>query len=244
MIWLRSCLFWLLLILFTIPCGIILPLSALFLPFSWRLRLCSFWRAGFMGLAHWILGVRMRLIGLENRPEKPVLVLSKHQSAWETVAFQGVFYPLAFVLKRELLWIPFFGWGLASVRMIGIDRSAGLRALKQILKDGQDRLAQGMWVVVFPEGTRVLPGQSAPYKPGAAYLAIKTGTPILPVAHNAGLTWPKKAFLVHPGTITISIGPLIETKGKKDAEVNAAAKAWIDAETARLEQEAQAPAVQ
>ncbi|MDR0996864.1 MAG: 1-acyl-sn-glycerol-3-phosphate acyltransferase, partial [Zoogloeaceae bacterium] len=180
----------------------------------------------------------MRLLGLENRPAKPVLVLSKHQSAWETVAFQGVFYPLVFVLKRELLWIPFFGWGLSSVRMIGIDRGAGIKALKQILKEGKDRLEHGMWVVIFPEGTRVPPGQTLPYKPGAAYLAIKTGAPVLPVAHNAGLVWPKKAFLVRPGTITISIGPLIETVGKKDAEVNAAVKTWIDAETARLEQEA------
>jgi 1-acyl-sn-glycerol-3-phosphate acyltransferase len=229
MIFLRSLMFWILVCLITIPVGlglaflVILPLRARFTVIGW-------WRRGFMGLARYLLGVRMVVKGRENIPPRPVLVLSKHQSAWETVALQEIFKPLVFVLKRELLSVPFFGWGLSSVRMIGIDRNAGRQALRQVLEQGKDRLEQGIWVVVFPEGTRVPPGEHLPYKPGAAYLATKTSTPVLPVAHNAGEIWPKKALLVRPGIITVSIGPPIPTQGMKDAQVNAAVEAWIEAE--------------
>lgn len=233
MILLRSFLFWFLICLITIPVGGMLVLFILF-PLKLRFAVVGVWRTCFLELARWILGVRVEVKGRENIPDRPVLVLSKHQSAWETVALQAVFKPLVFVLKKELLRIPFFGWGLASVRMIGIDRNSGREALKQILEEGQDRLAHGIWVVVFPEGTRVPPGMRGRYKPGAAYLATRTGTPVLPVAHNAGEVWPKKALAIRSGTITISIGPPIETKGLKDAQVNAAVEAWIEGEMRKL----------
>ncbi len=229
MILLRSVLFWFLVILLTIPFGVALVLLTL-LPLRARFFVVGLWRHGFMGLARWVLGVKMVIKGRENIPPRPVLVLAKHQSAWETVALQEIFVPTVFVLKQELLRIPFFGWGLAALRMIAIDRSAGKEALRQMLEQGKDRLAKGIWVVVFPEGTRVPPGQQVRYKPGAAYLATKTGTPVLPVAHNAGEVWPKKALLIRPGTITVSIGPAIETQGLKDAQVNGAVEAWIEGE--------------
>lgn len=229
MILLRSSLFWFLVTLLTIPFGVALVLLTL-LPLRARFFVVGLWRHGFMGLARWVLGVKMVVKGRENIPPQPVLVLAKHQSAWETVALQEIFVPTVFVLKQELLRIPFFGWGLAALRMIAIDRSAGKEALRQMLEQGKDRLAKGIWVVVFPEGTRVPPGQQVRYKPGAAYLATKTGTPVLPVAHNAGEVWPKKALLIRPGTITVSIGPAIETQGLKDAQVNGAVEAWIEGE--------------
>lgn len=229
MIFLRSLLFWLLVCLITIPVGLLLVLFAL-LPLYTRFATVGAWRTCFMWLARWVLGVEMVVKGQENIPEKPVLVLAKHQSAWETVGLQAIFKPLVFVLKKELLKIPFFGWGLASVRMIGIDRNAGREALRQMQEAGTERLAAGIWVVVFPEGTRVPPGERGHYKPGAAWLATRTGTPVLPVAHNAGEIWPKKALAIRPGTITVSIGPAIETAGLKDAEVNRRVEAWIEGE--------------
>lgn len=229
MIFIRSGVFWLLAILLTIPFGVLLVLFTL-LPLRVRFTTVHLWRVGFMFLARWVLGVKMVVKGKENIPEHPVLVLSKHQSAWETVALQEVFIPAVFVLKKELLKIPFFGWGLAALRMISIDRSAGKEALRQMELQGKDRLDKGIWVIVFPEGTRVPPGEQRRYKPGAAYLATKTGTAVLPVAHNAGETWPRKALLIGPGTITVSIGPRIETKGLKDAQVNALVEAWIEGE--------------
>lgn len=233
MIFLRSSLFWLLVTVLTIPFGIALVLLTL-LPLKARFFTVHLWRMGFMFLARWVLGVKMVVKGRENIPAHPTLVLAKHQSAWETVALQEVFIPTVFVLKQELLKIPFFGWGLAALRMIAIDRSAGKEALRQMLEQGKDRLEKGIWVVVFPEGTRVPPGEQVRYKPGAAYLATKTGTPVLPVAHNAGEVWPKKALLIKPGTITVSIGPAIATQGLKDAQVNAAVEAWIEGEMRRL----------
>lgn len=233
MIVLRSVLFWLLVALLTIPFGVALVLLTL-LPLRARFFTVHLWRMGFMFLVRWVLGVKMVVKGRENIPPHPVLVLAKHQSAWETVALQEIFIPAVFVLKQELLKIPFFGWGLAALRMIAIDRNAGKEALRQMLEQGKDRLEKGIWVVVFPEGTRVPPGQQVRYKPGAAYLATKTGTPVLPVAHNAGEVWPKKALFIRPGTITVSIGPAIETRGLKDAQVNAAVEAWIEGEMRQL----------
>lgn len=233
MIVLRALLFWSLVVLLTIPFGLALVLLTL-MPLKARFFTVHLWRMGFMFLVRWVLGVKMEVRGRENIPARPVLVLAKHQSAWETVALQEIFVPTVFVLKQELLKIPFFGWGLAALRMIAIDRNAGKEALRQMLEQGKERLEQGIWVVVFPEGTRVPPGERVRYKPGAAYLATKTGTPVLPVAHNAGELWPKRAWIIRPGTITVSIGPAIATQGLKDAEVNAAVEAWIEAEMRRL----------
>jgi 1-acyl-sn-glycerol-3-phosphate acyltransferase len=132
------------------------------------------------------------------------------------------------VLKRELLWIPFFGWGLALMSPIAIDRSRGAAALRAIARRGRERLAQGFWVIVFPEGTRVAPGERRPYQLGGAWLAAASGAPVVPVAHNAGLLWPRNAFIKRPGTVTVRIGPPIETENRDPKLINTLAEKWIE----------------
>lgn len=223
----RSVLFLLLQILLTIPFG----LAALFLlplPRLVRYRIITLWGRAVIFLARRVLGIRHRVVGLEHLPAEPAVVLSKHQSAWETIAFQQIFPPLSFVLKKSLLHIPFFGWGLALFSPIAIDRGAGREALKQIEMQGRERLGQGFWVLVFPEGTRVSPGEVGNYQIGGAWLAAKAGAPVVPVAHNAGRLWPRNAFIKWPGEITVVIGPTIPTQGRKASEVLAQAQSWIE----------------
>ena len=172
--------------------------------------------------------------GHEHLPDRPAVILSKHQSAWETIAFQLIFPPQAWVLKRELLWIPFFGWGLAATRPISIDRSAGVRALDHLVRQGMQRLKEGRWVVVFPEGTRIAPGKRGRYNPGGAMLAVRAGAPVVPVAHNAGEYWPRRGFIKKPGTITVVIGAVIDTDGRRPKQVNQDAERWIEATMQQL----------
>jgi 1-acyl-sn-glycerol-3-phosphate acyltransferase len=178
--------------------------------------------------------VDYRVTGTEHLPSTPAVVLSKHQSAWETIAFTIIFPAQAGVVKRELLWIPFFGWSLAATRPIAIDRSRGIRALEQVVRSGTARLRGGRWVIVYPEGTRVKPGQRGRYNPGGAMLAVKAGVPAVPVAHNAGEFWPRHGFVKKPGTITVAIGPPIDTVGSRAKQVNAQAEAWIESAMAKL----------
>jgi 1-acyl-sn-glycerol-3-phosphate acyltransferase len=180
-------------------------------------------------------GVRYRVIGRENIPEMPSIILSKHQSAWETLAFQQIFPPQVWVLKRELLWVPFFGWGLAMTSPIAINRSAGREALKQLVSQGKDRLAKGFWVVIFPEGTRMPPGTKGKYHIGGAWLSTHTGSTVIPVAHNAGEFWPKNSFIKKPGAITVSIGKPIQSAGLKPDELNQQVEQWIEQEMPMLE---------
>lgn len=235
MLWLRSLLFLLIQVLFTIVFSTFAALAGLFLPRLPRYRLITQWARFMIWLARVLLGIHYRVEGLEHLPRQgPAVVLSKHQSAWETIAFQWIFPPISFVLKRELLFIPFFGWALALFSPIAIDRAAGREALRQIEVRGRERMAQGFWVLIFPEGTRVRPGQKGQYQIGGAWLAARTGAPVVPVAHNAGELWPKQAFLKRPGTITVRIGPAIASAGRKPGEVLAETEAWIEAEMARL----------
>jgi 1-acyl-sn-glycerol-3-phosphate acyltransferase len=224
---LRSVLFLLLQIALTIPFGL-LVLFLLPLPRLPRYRFITLWGRVVIFLARQVLGIRYRVTGLENLPQGPAVLMAKHQSAWETIAFQQIFPPLSFVLKKSLLRIPFFGWGLAAFSPIAIDRGAGREALKQIETQGRERLRQGFWVLVFPEGTRVAPGETGTYQIGGAWLAAKTGAPVVPVAHNAGRCWPRNAFIKHPGEITVVIGPTIASAGRKAGEVLAEAQAWIE----------------
>lgn len=199
-----------------------------------RNRLLAAWARLVVWLARALLGIRYRVEGLEHLPLGPSILLAKHQSAWETLAFQVIFPPLCFVLKKELLRIPFFGWGLAMTSPIAIDRNAGREALRQIEEQGRARLAAGLWVVIFPEGTRVKPGERGKYNIGGAWLAAKTGVPVLPIAHNAGRVWPKNALIKRPGEIVVSIGPAIASAGRKAGEINAEAETWIEARMAGL----------
>jgi 1-acyl-sn-glycerol-3-phosphate acyltransferase len=234
MIVLRSLIFLLVQSAFTVVFALAAVVASPLPPIP-RYRFVGNWARVVMILARYVLGIEYRVSGLENLPsDGPAIVMSKHQSAWETIAFQMIFPPLAFVLKKELLRIPFFGWGLAMISPIAIDRDAGREALKDLERQGQDRLAKGFWVLVFPEGTRVKPGETGKYNIGGAWLAAKMGVPVIPVAHNAGRLWPKNAFLKRSGLITVVIGPPIDTAGKKASAVNAEVEAWIEAEMRKL----------
>lgn len=234
MILIRSSLFLLIQVVFTAFFAIA-ALPAMLLPPLPRYRFIGIWARVVVFLARHILGIRHRVVGLEHLPASgPAVVMAKHQSAWETIAFQLILPPVSFVLKKELLRIPFFGWGLAMISPIAIDREAGREALRDIETQGADRLAKGFWVLIFPEGTRVKHGDKGKYNIGGAWLAAKTGAPVIPIAHNAGRLWSKSAFLKRPGEITVVIGPAIASAGKKPAVINSEVEAWIEAETNRL----------
>ena len=233
MIFLRCVLFAAIQAVFTVVFYILILFTVVVPPLP-RYRLITAWGRFVVWLARVLLGIRYRVEGLEHLPSVPSVVMSKHQSAWETIAFQQIFPPLSFVLKRELLRIPFFGWGLALFSPIAIDRAAGREALKQIEERGKQRLDQGFWVLIFPEGTRKAPGERGKYQIGGAWLAAKAGAPVVPVAHNAGEVWPKHAFIKRPGTITVRIGPPIATEGRKPGDVLAETEAWIETEMEKL----------
>jgi 1-acyl-sn-glycerol-3-phosphate acyltransferase len=229
MLVIRSLVFLLLQIIITPVFSALALLSFPFSPLT-RYRFISQWAKLMLPLLRLVCGIRHEVRGIENIPKEPCVVLCKHQSAWETLALQEIFPPQVWVLKRELLWLPFFGWALALTNPIAIKRSDGKGAMKQLLKQGKERLAQGFCVVIFPEGTRIPFGQRGKYKIGGAMLAASSGAPVVPVAHNAGRLWGRNAFSKHPGLITVSIGAPIDTKGLKAEEINARVEAWIENE--------------
>lgn len=200
------------------------------LPAVMHSRIVSGWAYLAMFWLKITCGLSFRVIGKENIPNHSCIVLAKHQSAWETIAFQTIFPPQIWVMKRSLLLIPFLGWAFAALKAIAIDRAAGREALKQMVDQGMDRLAKGLWVVIFPEGTRIAPGQKGKYHIGGAWLATHTKATVVPVAHNAGEFWRKNSFLKTPGVITVSIGKPIETTGLKPDAVNQMVEEWIESE--------------
>lgn len=230
---LRAALFYFGISLFTV---LIVGLAPLFFPFPYmvRHRYMNLWARFVIFWLRTTCGLGYEVIGRENIPKDTAIIMAKHQSAWETIAMQLIFPPHTWVLKRELLLIPFFGWGLILMRAIPIDRSSGKRALKQVIEQGIDRLQSGLSVVIFPEGTRMAPGEHGKYAIGGAMLATKSGYPVVPVAHNAGLFWPKSGFLKKPGTITLVIGEAIDPTELKPAELNGKVETWIESESARL----------
>lgn len=230
---LRSSLFALFQIVITPVFGVIALLTFPFQPLT-RYRIISLWARLTVMAGRAICGIRYQVLGAENIPREPCIILAKHQSAWETLAFQVIFPPHVWVLKRELLRIPFFGWGLAMLSPIAIDRAAGVRALRQTLEQGRERLRHGFSIVIFPEGTRVAPGARGTYRPGGAWLAVQTAAPAVPVAHNAGACWPRNAFFKYPGLITVSIGPAIPTQNADPDELNARVERWIEDELQRI----------
>ncbi|GAB6039941.1 lysophospholipid acyltransferase family protein [Endothiovibrio diazotrophicus] len=205
-------------------------LTPLLLPFPYSIRFNIIKGFALFNVASlkWLCGVGYRIDGLENLPAGPGVLLSKHQSAWETLAFQKFFPPHSWLLKRELIWIPFLGWGLWMMRAIAIDRSAGRKALKLLIEKGKKRLQQGQWVMIFPEGTRVPPGTRGTYHQGGAVLASKAAVPVVPIAHNAGQFWPKGSFLKYPGTVRIVVGPAIDPAGKSSSEITREVEEWIE----------------
>ena len=232
---LRSLLFALIEIVTVPPFAVLALATFAFRPLT-RYRIITAWSRLVVRAAQHICGIRYRVHGMEHVPSGPFIILAKHQSAWETLAFQLIFPPQVWVLKKELLWIPLFGWGLAMLSPIAIDRTSGRRALRQMLDQGRDRLASGFCIVIFPEGTRVAPGERRDYHPGGAWLAVQTGVPVLPVAHDAGTLWPRNALIKRPGVVTISIGTPIAPQGLTPQSLNARVEEWIEAEMQRLHQ--------
>lgn len=205
--------------------------AIVFLPFSFnvRYRFLNYYSRFNLWMLKVFCNIDYVVEGIENIPgDEPCIILSKHQSALETMIVQRVFPPLTFVVKKELIRIPFFGWGLAAMDPIAIDRKAGRRAIIDIVKQGKDRLSKGIWIVIFPEGTRSRPGVKQRYKLGGAILAEKSGNRVIPVAHTCGEFWPKGFFARQSGTMRLVIGPPIETRGKTAAEINSEAERWIE----------------
>lgn len=234
MLFLRSSLFFLGQVItapiFTLVAFLALPLN----PVT-RNVLISGWARSMIWWLRITCNIRHEVTGLENLPESPSIILSKHQSAWETLAFQAIFPTQVYVLKRELLWIPIFGWGLAMSSPIAIDRSAGREALKKLVSNGAARLEKGLWVVIFPEGTRKAPGEKGKYQIGGAWLATHTQTQVVPVAHNAGRYWAKNSFIKKPGLIKLHIGKPIQSAGLKADALNQQVEQWIESEMAVLD---------
>jgi len=213
-------------------------LVALARPLPYRLR----WALGMVWIRltqRWLVltcNLRYEVEGAENIPKTPCVVLSKHQSAWETIHLHNFFAPQVWVVKHELLWLPIFGWGLAALKPIPIDRGSGKVAMQKVMEQGCARLAEGLWVVVFPEGTRVAPGERRRYKLGGAALAERAGVPVVPVAHNSGAFWPRKSFFKRRGVIRLVIGPPIAAQGRTAVEINRLAETWIEDAMERLRQ--------
>jgi 1-acyl-sn-glycerol-3-phosphate acyltransferase len=229
-------------VLFYLGLGVVTPLFALPLLAAWPLPfwvregIARGWCLTVLAWLRWTCGVRHRVEGLDNLPTGPAVILSKHQSAWETIAFRTVFPAhLSWVLKRVLFRIPFYGWSLKALEEIGIDRGSAREALRQVETKGQAHLADGRWVVVFPEGTRMPPGEAGKYAAGGARLAVAANVPVVPVALNSGRCWPKSDWRKYPGTITLRIGPSIGSDGLSAAEVNRRTRDWIETQQAELD---------
>ena len=215
------------------------PYAIAVLALSWlppvpRYRFITWWCRMNLWGARTLCGIRSQVVGMENMPSKPHIVMSKHSSTWETLALTQIFPPLAYVAKKELLSIPFFGWAFRFASPITIDRRLGHDAMAQMAEQGRERFAQGFWIVVYPEGTRIPAGTRAKYKTGGARLAREMNVPILPVAHNAGWLWPKGTLGKRPGTVTLSIGAPISPEGKDPARLTQEVERWIEDEVARL----------
>jgi len=233
MLLLRSTLF-LLGQIITAPIFTLIALLSMPLHPVTRNVLISGWARSMIWWLRITCNIKHEIVGLENIPATPSIILAKHQSAWETLAFQAIFPTQVYVLKRELLWIPIFGWGLAMSSPIAIDRSAGREALKKLVAQGKARLSKGLWVVIFPEGTRMAPGEHGKYHIGGAWLATHTETQVVPVAHNAGKFWAKNSFIKKPGVIQIHIGKPIQTVNVKTDALNSQVEHWIESEMATL----------
>lgn len=225
-----------------VPWAIIMMVSSLWkrgIPLYW---MAVRWLGWAIGGARVLLGIRTRVRGMENLPQDKLagaVLLVKHQSTFETFLMPTLMpHPLAFVFKKELIYVPFFGWAMARLDMIHIDRSQRTRAFNKVVAQGRKLLAQGIWVIMFPEGTRIPRGQQGVYKTGGTRLACETGVPVIPVAVTSARVWPRKAFIKHPGVVDVSIGPAISSVGRRPDELMREVEAWIEGEMRRLDPEA------
>ena len=229
----RAAIFWLasILMLVFVVLGMMLLLPA---PLNIRYHFATIWGRSNVWLLRVVCGLDFQVKGAENLPKGAAIAMVKHQSTWETYALQQILPAQAWVLKRELLWVPLFGWGLKMLNPIALDRRAGRKAVSQLVRQGEQRLANGRWVIIFPEGTRTPPGRKGDYKIGGAILASRVDYPVVPVAHNAGEFWPRHSFIKWPGKISVVIGAPIYGKGRKPEEVNQEVAEWIEGEMEKI----------
>lgn len=228
-------------------CGVLFLPPSPFLPLGSRYRLLNLYNHFIMSWFRVACGVRYEISGLEKLPQGPCVMLSNHQSEWETVYLQLIKPPVCTVLKKELLNIPIFGWALRLLRPIALDRSRPSRAMRQVLTQGVQRLNEGLSVLIFPEGTRVEPGQRRRYNKSGTVIACRAGVPVVPVAHNAGERWPGRDWVKRPGRLSLVVGEPIDTAGRSPEEVLIEVEAWIEAQLVNISEvprpdQAEAPA--
>jgi 1-acyl-sn-glycerol-3-phosphate acyltransferase len=242
MLWalLRSSLHMLWMLVTVVPFTLVILLMALFrVSKTHRYPVARAWLTHCVNSARWICGVRYEVIGHENLApleNRPVVVLVKHQSTYETFLMPGIMpKPLAYVFKKELLKIPFFGWSIGSLDMVHIDRASSIRAFAKVISRGKELLTKGHWVIMFPEGTRVARGEVGDYKPGGTRLAIAAGAWVLPVAVSSARCWPKHSFIKTPGLVSVSIGPAIDSEGRQAPELMQEVQQWIETEMRRID---------
>jgi 1-acyl-sn-glycerol-3-phosphate acyltransferase len=242
----RSVLFFAWMGLTVIPWALAVLVASLFVrgdPLYW---ICANWLSVVMWGCRRICGVRMRIQGMDNLPpadrQSPVILLSKHQSTWETFTYPTIMsHPLAYVFKRELLYIPFFGWAIGRLDMVHIDRSKRNEAFARVVEQGKRILANGNWIIMFPEGTRTPRGSQGAYKSGGSRLALATGAPVVPIACTSARCWPRKSLLVRPGIVDVSIGKPIPVEGRNADELMREVETWIETEMRRLDAQAYPP---
>lgn len=222
----RSSLFWVAFLPSSLVIAFLITVS-FFMPLGFRINLIKTWIWINLSWLKLVCGLDYQIEGLDNIPADGFIVMSKHSSTWETIALQKFFRPMVWVIKRELTHIPFFGWGLKAMDAIAINRGTGRKAIKQLINEGRQRMDEGRIVMLFPEGTRVLPGQYKPFKLGGAILAQKTGYQILPIAHNAGEYWPRHSWIKWPGTIKVVIGKPIDPGDLKPDQIIQQVEQWV-----------------
>lgn len=242
MAWLRSILHLLWMGLTVVPWAMAVIVGSLFLSSTAVYWMCVGWLRCAVAGARVILGIQVRVIGWENLPTgqtSAAVLLVKHQSTFETFLMPTLMpHPLAYVFKKELLYVPFFGWAMSRLDMIHIDRSKRSEAFNKVVQQGRRLMEQGVWVIMFPEGTRIARGEQGSYKTGGARLAIECGAPVIPVAVTSAKCWPRKALIKQPGVVDVSIGPPIDSAGRQADELMLEVQTWIEAEMRRLDPQA------
>ncbi|MBH1963172.1 MAG: 1-acyl-sn-glycerol-3-phosphate acyltransferase [Comamonadaceae bacterium] len=225
-----------------IPWALAVLIAAPFLSSTRIYWMCAGWLKLAVNGGTVILGIKNRVTGMENLPvghRDGAVLLVKHQSTWETFTMPAIMpHPLAYVFKKELLRVPFFGWAMSRMDMIHIDRSRKTEAFNRVVAQGRRLMGEGVWVIMFPEGTRIPRGEKGHYRTGGTRLAIECGAPVIPIAVTSAKCWPRKAFVKRPGIVDISIGPQISSVGRKHDELMVEVENWIEAEMRRLDPEA------
>jgi len=238
----RSLLHVLFMVVTVIPWALAALVASLFVRGETLYWICAGWLRLVVWAGGWMLGIRNRVTGMEHLPrgdQAGVILLAKHQSTWETFSLPVIMpHPLAYVFKKELLYVPFFGWAMARLDMIHIDRAKRSQAFAKVVEQGLHLLQQGVWVIMFPEGTRTERGQQGQYKSGGTRLAVQTGVPVIPIAITSGRCWPRKALIKRPGIVDFSIGPPMASTGRDPEELMRDVEAWIEAEMRRLDPDA------